>query len=193
MTFAGPKAFVPVLLAYEAGRPPSRADAFILAHMTRALGAKTAALKFRSMQLAATQRGPLDIDRVFGEPEGTQFQVPFAFTVSHAGRYHGPHLHTGYFQGLDDVETPELVERKISELVQHPERPLLIPDGDEMSCYLDAAGQRSFDSHLMMYPLRTPLRHQDDILNGFCDYIRANYHQTAAATPERYGYGVWKR
>lgn len=152
--------------------------------------AKLVALqKYAAKEMSPAQ--PLDVDAVFGMPEDTTFAVPFAFTAGHFGTIHLAQIDEGYYLGLQDVLTPQAVVRKIDELRQHPDRPLLLPHGWQGNCTMDSGSHRQFLRILFLYPYRAPVEHPESINDPLCQHIQALYQFQRRESPESFHYEVW--
>ena len=140
---------------------------------------------------ANTSAKPLDVGAVFGVPDGTVIAAPMGFTIGYFGTVHVTHIDEGYYYGLDNVLTPQAITRKINELYQQPEQPLLLPVGWQGACSIDPEAHRGFLRILFLYPYQAPARHQESINEPLCRFIESNYHLEKDGTPDRFQYEVW--
>jgi hypothetical protein len=101
-------------------------------------------------------------------------------------------ISTGYFFGRTNMFSPAMVDLKMSELIDHPERKLLLPNGFGQ-CRLDIAEERRFIQVLFAYPYRGEVRNDASIVQPLCDYINEHYRRTAGFGGRDSGYSVLAR
>ena len=95
---------------------------------------------------------------------------------------------TGYFYGLDNVFTPTTVQRKISEMRNHPEEGLLLPENFGDKCKVDAVAERTVIRILFVYPYRgREVKNPDSVAEPLCAYINRHYRRTGGAGKRREG------
>jgi hypothetical protein len=184
------KAALPTFFASEQHVKTTAADRWILARMTRALGAERAREKFDDIRALAQMRGDIDVAEIFGMPPETIFEAPFGFTPTRFGTYHSPSIDEGYYFEATNLVTPEAIARKLSELSSHPGRPLLLLPSAEDYCTVHADSSRGLQL-LFVYPYRAHVVHPQNLLAPLCGYIHQNYHVQEPATPAHYGYALW--
>lgn len=187
------KAAIPTIFAHEPEDSHGRLDRFLEERSAKTFGAEKARGKLAELRFVAHHQGAIDVDRLYGEPPRTVFEAPFGFAPSHSGTYHTPEVDQGFYFGLENVLTPEAVQRKLAELKDHPERPLLMLATQESSCSVDPERERQAISSLFFYPYRAAAKHPGSILEPFCSYIRTHYRVEVPAAPEHFGYAVWRR
>jgi hypothetical protein len=119
--------------------------------------------------------------------------APFNFSPNGFGTYHAPRIDTGYFAGLELALTPESIRRKISELDEHPNEDLLLPDHFEDRCALNPAGEQAAIRILFWYPFSQRPKNWVNTREPLCTYISAHYRMVQAPSLQGYGYGLWRR
>ncbi len=103
-----------------------------------------------------------------------------------------PRVDTGKFNGLEDVVTTAAVDEKIGELVERPERALLLQAEWQSSCELDGGGVDQL-MKVTFFPVHVPAqRHTVKVFEPLCGYIAAHYRMRSPLSPFA-GYGVWSR
>ena len=147
--------------------------------------------RIEEMRATRTADQPDDIHHIFGVPSTTVFAAPFLFGGGHWGPYHSTQIDEGYYVGTLNLVSPEGVVRKIAELAEHPERPLLLPAGAAESCIKPAANAQAEIRSVTLYPYRLHPAHADSVLVPLCAYIQGHYQEEQPATPEHFGYAVW--
>ncbi len=187
------KAALPAIFANEPEHSDNRLDRFIQAQSAKLFGAQKAQIKLAEMRFFAHHQRGIEPALLYDYPSGTIFEAPFSFTPSRFGTLHREDLDSGFYFGMVNVLTPEAVQRKIAELADHPERPLLILSGNEESCTPDAEGERRTITQYFWYPYHAAVRNPGSILEPVCTYIRTQYRIAIPASPEHFGYALWRR
>ena len=187
------KAAIPTIFANEPENSNTRLDRFIEERSAKIFGPGKAQGKLAELRFVAHHQGTIDLDRLYGDAPGTIFAAPFGFAPSHSGTFHTPQVDPGFYFGLENVLTPEAVQHKVAELAKHPERPLLMLATQENSCALDPQQERQAISSLFFYPYRAAARNPGSILEPVCTYIRTHYRVAVPASPEHFGYSLWRR
>ena len=184
------KAALPAVLTLTPARYAPRVDAWLLARMSRALGAGAAQSKFANVRALLAERD-IDVPAAFRMPEGTVFSAPFGFAPAGFGSYHTPAIAESYFFENENLITRERVQEKVAELRGHPERPLLLLPGREDSCVLRAGEPHFAIRPPFYYPYMGRPRRELDISEPICGFIRENYHLVRVPPEHTFGYQLW--
>ena len=187
------KAALPAIFANEPDHSNSRLDHFIEAQSASLFGAQKAKIKLAEMRFFAHHQRGIQPSRLYGYPSGTVFEAPFSFTPSRFGTLQTKEIDPGFYFGMVNVLTPQAVQRKVAELADHPERPLLVLAGNEDSCTPDPEGERQTITLYFWYPYHAAVRNPDSVLEPVCTYIRTHYRVAIPASPEHFGYALWRR
>ncbi len=187
------KAALPAIFANEADHSNSRLDRFIEAQSSKLFGARKAQVKLAEMRFFAHHQRGIRPALLYGYPSGTVFEAPFSFTPSRFGTLQSKEIDPGFYFGVVNVLTPRAVQRKVNELADHPERPLLVLAGNEDSCTPDPEGERHTITLYFWYPYRAAVRNPGSILEPFCTYLHTHYRVAIPASPENFGYALWQR
>ncbi len=187
------KAALPAIFANEPDHSDSRLDRFIEAQSAKLFGPQKAKIKLAEMRFFAHHQHGISPALLYGYPSGTIFEAPFSFTPSRFGTLQTREIDAGFYFGLVNVLTPQAVQRKVAELADHPERPLLILAGNEDSCTPDPEGERHTITLYFWYPYRAAVRNPGSILEPICSYIHTHYRVAIPASPEHFGYALWRR
>ena len=187
------KAALPAIFANEPDHSDSRLDRFIEAQSASLFGPQKAKIKLAEMRFFAHHQRGISPALLYGYPPGTTFEAPFSFTPSRFGTLQTKEIDPGFYFGLVNVLTPQAVQRKLAELADHPERPLLILAGNEDSCTPDPEGERHTITLYFWYPYRAAVRNPGSILEPICSFIHTHYRVANSASPEHFGYALWRR
>jgi hypothetical protein len=97
----------------------------------------------------------------------------------------------GFYEGIENANTPLAVERKIEELAEHPERDLLLPPGVEGYCGVDAGVQQQLMTALFFFPYTARVVHPVGVREPLCAYIASHYAVVRGPTTADFGYALW--
>jgi hypothetical protein len=123
-------------------------------------------------------------------PDGN-FEAPFGYQPNGFGSYHSSAVDYGYYEGMENANTPHAVQRKIDELAQHPDRDLLLPDASASLCSVDGSLQRGLLSVFFFFPYLARVSHPVSVHQPLCDYIAEHYTLARSATPNNFEYELW--
>lgn len=187
------KAALPTIFANEPAGSHTRLDRYIEQRSAKIFGPEKARVKLAELRFIAHHQGAIHLARMYDLAPGTIFEAPFGFTPNHSGTFHTPQADPGFYFGLENVLTPEAVQRKVAELAENPQRPLLMLATQESSCATDPEQERQAISSLFFYRYRAAAKHPGSILEPVCSYIRTHYAVAIPASPEHFGYALWRR
>jgi hypothetical protein len=119
-----------------------------------------------------------------------EFSAPFGYTRS-LGTYYSPQIDFGFYEGFENANTTSAIARKIDGLKGTPQRAVLLPDGFEALCGIDAIADRKAMSEIFIRPFNAVIKNPTNIREPVCDYIRANYVLTEPPAERNFGYGLW--
>jgi hypothetical protein len=119
------------------------------------------------------------------------FEAPFGYKPNGLGSYHSSKVDYGFYEGLENANTPRAVQRKIDELAQYPERDLLLPQSSGDLCGFDVNLERQLITVLFFFPYTASVAHPISPHAPLCDYIASHYTLAEMATPENFGYELW--
>jgi len=122
---------------------------------------------------------------------GGVLEAPFGYTPNGTGTYHAATVDYGFYEGIENANTPRAVERKIEELAEHPERNLLLPSGAERYCDADAEVQHQLMTALFFFPYTAQAVHPVGVREPLCAYIASHYAVVRGATAADFGYALW--
>lgn len=122
---------------------------------------------------------------------GGIFEAPFGYRPNGYGSYLSSSVDLGYYEGIENANTPRAVQRKIDELAQHPNRDLLLSHPSENLCRVDDNAERQAITVLFFFPYTARVAHPIGIRTPLCDYIASHYTLTRSATPDNFGYELW--
>ena len=111
-------------------------------------------------------------------PDGN-FEAPFGYQPNGFGSYHSSAVNYGYYEGMENANTPHAVQRKIDELAQHPDRDLLLPDASASLCSVNGSLQRGLLSVFFFFPYLARVSHPVSVHQPLCDYIAERLHAGA--------------
>ena len=184
---------LPYFLHSHSPQPASPHDATVQHVAVLIWGQAKGSAYLQRMRTRQTQERAIDLPAVFGMPSGTVFAAPFAFMGDHTGPYHTRSIDEGYFLSVVDMVTPEDVLRKMAELDDHPERPLLVPADAEYSCLLHPENVRAEIQSLFGYPYHAEVKHPGVVTEPLCALIRNRYHIAQPVSPEHFNDALWLR
>jgi hypothetical protein len=119
------------------------------------------------------------------------FQAPFGYKPNGVGSYLSDRIDYGYYEGVENANTPAAVGRKISELAAHPERALLLQEHFTDACELDPHAERHEISVLFFFPYTARVSHSENLHQPLCSYISDHYVLVQPAALENFRYGLW--
>lgn len=138
----------------------------------------------RQASVGSIQMNPCLVPHSAGRPT----LAPFGYSLNCEPQVRSGAIDPGYFYGLDNVLTPTSVDRKISEMRDHPERSLLLPNNFDPACTFDLAVQRDLVRVLLLYPYSGKIRNERSIAEPLCAYIHTHYIPTSG---EKTGFAIW--
>ncbi len=119
------------------------------------------------------------------------YEAPFGYKPNTVGSYLSDRINYGYYEALENANTPEAIRRKVSELAQHPNRSVLLGKDSMALCRVDPHMERFLISYLFVFPYDAPAVHSESIRKPLCDYILSHYTLAQPATPEDLQYQLW--
>ncbi|MDE1160932.1 MAG: hypothetical protein PW792_03180 [Acidobacteriaceae bacterium] len=183
-----------VILSRLAQEPIDSSTAFdrwTLKRMTKELGPEKAKQKL-AMYRDLSHTTTFAPDAIFHLAPGQTVLAPQTYAPSRFGTSHAPELYDGYFFGTLNAVTEEEINRKIGELVAHPDAPLLIMPEQMAPCTVSEPEAQQLMQMLFLTHYRASIRHTDAPELRLCRYIDSHYELAETATPEQFGYAVWK-
>ena len=118
-------------------------------------------------------------------------EAPFGYKPNGFGTYLSSRIDYGYFDGVENANTPEAVQRKIDELVHNPDRYLLLPDQSAKLCNADGVVERHLITVFFFFPYPVRVSHPQSVHKRLCDYIADHFTLTRSATPDDFEYELW--
>jgi hypothetical protein len=143
-----------------------------------------------SVRLQIGKPGSINLSDVHPEWHG-EYAAPFGYRPNHLGTDLTSRIDYGFYEGLENANTPAAVRRKISDLAREPQRALLLPEHFDDSCLVNASGEKHLISFLFVFHYRARAIHTDSVYRPLCDYIHARYKMEDERTPTKDGYRVW--
>jgi hypothetical protein len=128
----------------------------------------------------------LDVSR----PDGI-LEAPFGYKPNGFGSYHSSAVDYGYYEGIENANTPLAVQRKIDELAGHPDRDLLLPNESASLCNVDGRLRQQILSVFFLFPYTARVTHPVSVHQPLCDYIAGHYTLARSATPDNFEYELW--
>jgi hypothetical protein len=122
---------------------------------------------------------------------GAVFQAPFGYKPNGVGSYLSNRIDYGYYEGVENANTPAAVGRKINELAAHPERPLLLHEHFTDVCEVDLHGERLWISVVFFFPYTARVSHPENVHQPLCSYISDHYTLAQPPVLENFRYGLW--
>jgi hypothetical protein len=117
--------------------------------------------------------------------------APLGYKPNGIGTYLSNRVDYGRYEGLENANTVEAIQEKLSEIRNHPEKALLLPEGFEETCRIDIPAERLEISKLFGFPYLGRAIHPESVRQPICDYISAQYGLAQAPAPENFEYGLW--
>jgi hypothetical protein len=165
-------------------------DTMIERGMQRQLGEVQGRIKFAKLKAANSVKTEFNLQTAHPELTGVM-EAPFGYSPKGFGTYHSAGIDAGYFDGVNNLFTSSMIQRKVEELQAYPERKLLLPENFEDQCKVDPEMDRKQIRTLFAYPFGWKARHFDSIRTPLCSYIAGHYHETIDLGPQAYGYTIW--
>lgn len=119
------------------------------------------------------------------------FEAPFGYTPQAGGFFYSPQIDYGFYDGLLDANTPHDYRVKISELAQHPQRPLLLHQGIFAVCEVHEDINSASISILFTTLYTARAIHTDSVRKPLCDFIQQHYTLAVPASPQNFQYELW--
>lgn len=119
------------------------------------------------------------------------FEAPFEYEPNRFRPYLSTQIDYGFYDGLVAVDGPRQIQAKIGELVEHPERPLLLDKDYSALCKLDPHFERVMLSVVFEFPYKARVAHTDSVVKPLCSYIEEHYFLAEPPARENYNYGLW--
>jgi hypothetical protein len=151
--------------------------------------------KLQKIQLSVASP-KIDIFALYPELDRSRLdgliEAPFGYKPNSIGSYLSSQIDYGFYEGVENANTPAAVNRKIDELARHPKRAILIRENTSHDvCTVDASKERLLISSLFLFPYMARISHPQNVRKPICDYIAANYQLAYPATLENYRYELW--
>ncbi len=124
-------------------------------------------------------------------PGRRNFEAPFGYRPNGFGSYHSSAVDYGYYEGIENANTPLAVQRKIDELMQHPDRDLLLPDASASLCSVNGLLQQQILTAFFFFPYLARVAHPVSVHQPLCDYIAGHYTLARSATADNFEYELW--
>ena len=118
-------------------------------------------------------------------------EAPFGYRPGHWTTYHSSAVDYGYYEGPENANTPQAVERKITELAAHPERAVLLPEDSGELCDAHARLDRAVITVYFAFPYTARVSHPVSVRQPLCGYIVSHYARAQPATAEDFHYELW--
>lgn len=120
-----------------------------------------------------------------------EFAAPFGYRPNRIGSDLDTRVDYGFYEGLENANTPAAILRKINDLAQHPQQGLLLPMNFDQSCQVDVPSERQLISILFLFPYRARASHTASVYQPLCDYIRQNYRIEKEGDISGNNYSLW--
>ena len=137
----------------------------------------------------------IDFAAIYPGPDasrsGTIFEAPFGYKPNGVGSYLSNRVDYGYYEGLENANTPAAVRRKIDELAVHPERALLLQEHFNDDCEVDPHAERRSLSRVFFFPYTARVSHPESVHQPLCSYISDHYTLAQPPVLENFRYGLW--
>ena len=132
----------------------------------------------------------VDLSAIYPAWHGS-YLAPLGYKPNGIGTYLSNRVDYGRYEGLENANTVEAIQEKLSEIRNHPEKALLLPEGFEETCRIDIPAERLEISKLFGFPYLGRAIHPESVRQPICDYISAQYGLAQAPAPENFEYGLW--
>jgi len=133
----------------------------------------------------------VDLSRMYPSWQGA-FLAPFGYKPNGLGTYLSSQVDYGHFEGLENAYTVDAIQAKITEIGDHPEKALLLPDHFESSCQVNVPVERTMISLIFSFPYFGKAVHTESARQPLCNYILARYRLEEAPAPANFSYGLWR-
>jgi hypothetical protein len=134
----------------------------------------------------------IDLTQLYPSWHGT-FLAPFGYKPhgDGFGSYLSSEVNYGRYEGLENANTVVAIQDKLTEIENHPEQALLLPDNFQSKCSTDVPGRRHAMSIMLNFPYIGKAVHSDNVRKPICDYITAQYRLEQKPNLENFDYGLW--
>jgi hypothetical protein len=119
------------------------------------------------------------------------YLAPFGYRPNGIGTYLSDRVDYGYYEGNENANTVEAIQKKLAEIKDHPEKALLLHEHFEDTCRIDVSAERQELSILFAFPYLGRAVHTESVRQPICDYISYQYELEQVPTPENFDYGLW--
>jgi hypothetical protein len=155
-------------------------------------GIKRAKLERRLEMIRLHSGVPVDanLSEVYPEWRG-EFAAPFGYRPNHIGTYLNSRIDYGFYEGLENANTPAAVRRKIDDLAHHPQDAVLLLHNFDDNCLVDDSGERKLIGILFFFPYPARVIHTDSVYRPLCDYIHEHYKLNNEAGLSGDSYQLW--
>jgi hypothetical protein len=136
----------------------------------------------------------VDLARIYAASRRVRpgaFLAPFGYKPNGLGSYLSNQVEYGHFEGLENANTVDAIQAKITEIGSPPEHALLLPDHFEDDCRVDVPVERTMLSLVFAFPYFGKAVHTESVRQPLCNYIRARYRLEEAPAPANFSYGLW--
>ena len=121
----------------------------------------------------------------------TVLQAPFGYKPNGLGSYLSRDVDFGFYNGIENANTPAAVQLKIDELRAHRHRMLLLPDKFYENCRVDGHFERILMTALFSFPYAARVSHSESVRAPLCKYISDHYKQSYGAAASNFSYSLW--
>jgi hypothetical protein len=132
----------------------------------------------------------VDFSRIYPSWHGT-FLAPFWYKPNGVGTYFSNQVDYGFFEGFANANTVDAIHIKLTEIKNHPEKALLLPDHFEGYCQVNIPAERQGISVLFAIPYFGKAVHLESVRQPICNYILAQYKLEQEPSLQNFGYGLW--
>lgn len=132
----------------------------------------------------------VDFSHIYPSWHGA-FLAPFGYKPNGLGTYLSNQVDYGHFEGLENANTEDAVHVKLTEIKNHPEKALLLPDHFDSSCHVNIPLERLVISILFAFPYFGKAVHPESVRQPICNYILAQYRLEQTPTLQNFSYGLW--
>jgi hypothetical protein len=117
--------------------------------------------------------------------------APFGYSLNCEPKLRSGAIDPGYFYGLDNVLTATSIDRKVSEMRDHPGQSLLLPNNFDPQCKFDLTVQRSLVRTVLLYPYSGKVKNDHSIAEPLCAYIHSHYVASMPTNEKDDGFAIW--
>lgn len=118
-------------------------------------------------------------------------EAPFGYRPNGLGSYLATDVDYGFYEGIENANTPRSVQKKIDELKMHPARQLIVPNHFETMCRVDPNFERHLITVLFFFPYTARVSHPVSVHQPLCDYVLGHYRLSDPPRPANFSYGLW--